>query len=214
MEYVTIKGEVREKLGKKWAKAARNEGLIPCVLYGGDDIVHFTTTPAQVKNLVFTPAFKVAKIEVNGQSYDCILKDIQFHPVTDGIMHIDFLRLVEGSPVKLQVPVRFVGASPGVKLGGKLQQNVRRIKIKTTPEYMVDVLELDVSKLEMGQSIRVRDIKPKEGIEIMQAPGTPVATVEVPRSMRSAASAAEKEGVAAEDVEEGGEEGAEEGGEE
>ncbi len=212
MKYITIKGEAREKLGKKWARAARKEGLIPCVLYGGNEVVHFTTTQAQVKSLVYTPEFKVAKVEVNGQTVECILKDIQFHPVTDSVVHIDFLRLVEGHPIKLQVPVRFVGASPGVKLGGKLQQNVRRIKIKTTPEYMVDVLELNVSKLEMGQSIRVRDIQAKEGIEIMQAPGTPVATVEIPRSMRSAASAAEKAG-GAEGADEG-EEGEEEGGEE
>jgi large subunit ribosomal protein L25 len=212
MEYVTIKGDAREKLGKKWARAARREGAIPCVLYGGDEVIHFTTTHAQVKALVYTPAFKVAKLEINGQTIDCILKDIQFHPVTDAIMHIDFLRLVEGRTVKLQVPVRFIGASPGVKLGGKLQQKVRRIKIKTTPEYMVDALELDVSKLEMGHSIRVRDIKALEGIEIMQAPGTPVATVEIPRSMRSAeaGAAAAAGGVEEEEGEEEGEEGGEE----
>jgi large subunit ribosomal protein L25 len=210
MEYITVKGDTREKLGKKWARAARKEGLIPCVLYGGDEVLHFTTTHSQVKALVYTPAFKVTKLAVNGQTIDCILQDIQFHPVTDAIVHIDFLRLVEGQAIKLQVPVRFVGASPGVKLGGKLQQKLRRIKIKTTPENMVDALELDVSKLEMGHSIRVRDIKELEGIEIMQAPGTPVATVEVPRSMRSAEAGAVGEEEGEEVPEEEGEEGGEE----
>ncbi len=192
MEFVTIKGEARADLGKKSARAYRKEGMVPCVLYGGDKVVHFTITPSQVKSLVYTPAFKVAKVEIDGESNDCIVKDIQFHPVSDEILHIDFLRLIENRPVKLEVPVKFVGTSPGVKLGGKLQQNVRRIKIKTTPEYMVNELELDISKLEMGQSIRIRDIKPGEGIEIMQSPGIPVATVVIPRSMRSASAAAEK----------------------
>lgn len=211
MEFVAIKGEARADLGKKSARASRKEGLIPCVMYGGDQVIHFTTTHNQVKNLVYTPAFKVAKVEVDGESIDCILKDIQFHPVTDEIMHIDFLRLVEGNPVKFAVPVKFIGTAEGVKTGGKLQQNVRRIKIKTAPEHMVNELELDVSHLEMGQSIRIRDIKVGEEVEILQSPGIPIATVVVPRSMRSATAAADKlEGEEAEGAE--GEESTEEGG--
>ncbi len=193
MEFVTIKGSPREKLGKKSARAARREGLTPCVLYGGENVIHFTTTPKELKPLVYTPEFKIAKVDMDGTITDCILKDIQFHPVTDEILHIDFLCLIPEKPIKLEIPVRFIGTSPGVKLGGTLQQTVRRIKIKTTPEHMVDHLVLDISELEMGQSIRIRDIKPSEGIEVMQVPGIPVATVEVPRSMRSAAAGEEGE---------------------
>lgn len=193
MEIVTVKGEVRKEFGKKATKAIRDAKRIPCVLYGVDSLIHFTTTLKDVKTLIYTPDFKLAEVEVDGQKYRSIIKDIQWHPVTDEIIHIDFLKLIEGHSVKLEVPVRFVGVSPGVKAGGKLQQKVRRVKIKTVPEYMVSELELDISKMELGQSIRVRDIKVNENIEIMQQPGTPVATVEIPRALRSAASAAAKE---------------------
>ncbi len=193
MEIVTVKGEVRKEFGKKATKAIRGAKRIPCVLYGVDSLIHFTTTLKDVKTLIYTPDFKLAEVEVDGQKYRSIIKDIQWHPVTDEIIHIDFLKLIEGHSVKLEVPVRFVGVSPGVKAGGKLQQKVRRVKIKTVPEHMVSELELDISKMELGQSIRVRDIKVNENIEIIQQPGTPVATVEIPRALRSAASAAAKE---------------------
>ncbi|MCB0639157.1 MAG: 50S ribosomal protein L25 [Lewinella sp.] len=193
MNVVAFKGEVRTDLGKKATKAVRSEGKIPAVLYGGEETIHFTTTHKDVKPIVFTPDFKIAEVDVDGKTYRCIVKDIQWHPVSDEIQHIDFLRLIDGHPIKLEVPVHFVGSAPGVRAGGKLQQTVRRVKIKTTPENMVDELKLDVSKLEMGQSIRVRDITAIEGVEILAQPGTPVALVEIPRALRSAATAAAKE---------------------
>lgn len=193
MKVINISGAARENTGKKGTKAVRKEGRIPSVIYGGDKNIHFSTTHKDVKNLVYTPEFKVAEIDVDGNVHRCVLKDAQFHPVTEEILHLDFLKLVAGKTVKLNVPVKFVGNSPGVKVGGKLQQNLRRIKIKTTPEKMVDSVTLDVSKLELGHSIRVRDIKEMEGVEVMNPPGTPVAAVEIPRALRSAAAAAEKE---------------------
>lgn len=193
MEIVSIKGEERKDLGKKATKQLRADGKIPCVLYGKDELVHFTITSKQVKPLVYTPDFKLANIELNGKEYRCILKDMQWHPVKDSILHIDFLRLIDSLPIKLEVPIRFVGSSPGVKIGGKLLQKVRRVKIKTIPEHMVSEVELDISTLELGQSIRIRDIKVNEHTEIMQQPGTPVATIEIPRSLRSATAAAAKE---------------------
>lgn len=193
MEIVSIKGEARQDLGKKGTKKTRSEGKIPCVLYGKDELVHFSTTLKEVKNLIYTPDFKLANIELDGKVYKCIIKDIQWQPVNDSILHIDFLKLTDNHPVKLQVPVKFVGTSPGVKVGGKLLQKVRRVKIKTTPEHMVSELELDISHLELGQSIRVRDLSVNEHIEIMQQPGTPIATIEIPRSLRSATAAAAKE---------------------
>lgn len=193
MQVVAISGNPRENLGKKATKADRAAGLIPCVIYGGDEVHHFTTTPNEVKALIYTPDFKLAEIELNGTTYKSIVKEIQFHPVTDAILHIDFLRLVENHPIKVQVPVRFFGTSPGLKVGGKLIQNVRRIKIKTTPENLVDELKLDISNLELGESIRVRDIEVNDNIEIMMPSGTPVGTVEIPRALRSAAAAKAKE---------------------
>lgn len=193
MQVVSIKGEVRTSVGKVNTKAIRREGLIPAVLYGGEDVVHFSTTHAQVKTLVYTPDFKLAEIEIDGQVHKAILKDIQFHPVSDAIMHIDFLRLMENTPIKLAVPIRFVGTSPGVKVGGKLQQMLRRVEIKTTPEHIIDHVKVDISNLELGQSARVRDIQSNDNIEIMQGGSIPVAMVEIPRALRSATAAAAKE---------------------
>ncbi len=197
MQTVTINGEVRKELGKKATTRARKEGKIPCVLYGKDEVVHFSTEFKDVKSLIYTPDFKLAEVKLGGETYRCILKDVQFHPVNDEILHIDFLKLIAGHPVKVEVPVRFTGTSPGVKAGGKLIRQVRRIKIKTVPEKLVDEMVLDISSLEMGQSIRVRDIQGLEGVEIINSPSIPVALVEVPRAMRSATSAKEKEAAAA-----------------
>lgn len=193
MEIIAVNGQARPGLGKKVAKAVRNEGRIPCVLYGGDEVVHFSTTLNEVRGVVYTPDFKVAELSVDGKTYRAILKDVQWHPVSDSIMHIDFLRLVEGHPVKVEVPLRFKGVSPGVRAGGKLQQKLRRVQIKATPEHLVTEISVDISKLELGQSIRVRDIVIEEpGVEIMSSPGVPVATIEIPRALRSATAAAEK----------------------
>ncbi len=212
METIAITGQPREGLGKKATRAARREGLIPCVAYGGDDAVQFTVTPNEVKDLIYTPEFKLAEITVDGKTFKAFVKDLQFHPVTDEIVHIDFLRLIEGQTVKVDVPIRFKGVSPGVKNGGKLIQRLRRIRIKTKPEHLVDRIEVDISKLKLNESIRIRDVDQKlETIEIMNSPGVPVASVETPRALRSAAAAAAKAGEAAGEAEEGEEA---EGGEE
>jgi len=192
MQSVQVSGEVRENLGKKSSKANRREGLVPAVLYGAGDPVHFTIKALDVRSLIYTPEFKLAELTVGGKTYKAIVKDYQFHPVTDALRHIDFLALQDGHPVKVQVPVVFEGDSPGVRGGGKLQVAVRRIKIKSTPENLVDKLVLDISELELGSAIRVRDIKPNEGVEIMNPAGQPVASVEVPRALRSAATAEAK----------------------
>ncbi len=194
MQVVAVNGAPRENLGKKWAKTARKEGTIPCVLYGGKEVKHFTTTHNNVKSLIYTADFKLAELTIDGATSKCIVKDVQFHPVKDNIIHIDFLELVPEQVVKVEVPVRFEGSSPGVKVGGKLIQSLRRVKIKTTPENMVDELKLDISELELGSAIRVRDIQAVDGVEIMNSPGIPVASVEIPRALRSAAAAAEKDG--------------------
>lgn len=206
MQSVKVSGEVRENLGKKFSKAVRREGLVPAVLYGAGDPVHFTIKALDVRSLIYTPDFKLAELTVGGKTFKAIVKDCQFHPVTDALRHIDFLALQDGHPIKVQVPVVFEGTSPGVRGGGKLQVAVRRIKIKTTPENLVDKLVLDISELELGSAIRVRDIQPNEGVEIMNPGGQPVASVEVPRALRSAATAEAK---AAEEGGEGAEEAAE-----
>lgn len=194
MQTVSVAGTPRADVGKKATKAVRKDGGIPCVMYGGDSPVHFAVKHNDVKALIYTPEFKLAEINVDGAASKCIIKDITFHPVTDAITHIDFLRLVEGRKMKVEVPITFVGASPGVKAGGTMQQSVRRVKLKTTPANLVNSVTVSIDNLELGGAVRIRDIQPMEGVEVMNPPGTPVASVEVPRALKSAASAAEKEG--------------------
>ena len=193
METIAIAGQSRAGLGKKPSKDLRNDGRIPCVLYGGQDVVHFSVTLNDVKNLIYTPDFRVANLTVDGINFRCIVKDYQLHPLTSNLTHIDFLSLVDGQKVKLEVPVRTKGVSPGVKLGGKLQQKLRRVKVKTLPEEMVTELFIDISPLDLGQSLRVRDIQVPAGIELLNSPSIPVVTIEIPRALRSAAAAEAKD---------------------
>ncbi|MEZ4912111.1 MAG: 50S ribosomal protein L25 [Saprospiraceae bacterium] len=193
MVTVEIQGSKRSELGKKGSKNIRKDGGIPAVLYGGDDVIHFTVTAAGVKHIIYTPDFKLADLEVDGSHYKAILKSVQFHPVTDEVLHIDFLRLLDKVPVKVEVPLRFKGTSPGVKVGGKLIQQLRKIKIKTTPSKMVDELKADISSLELGQALRVRDIIVPDGIEILNNAATPIALIEVPRALKAAAAAEAKD---------------------
>lgn len=210
MQTIVVNGEAREELGKKATKAVRNSGKIPCVIHGDKETFHFTTTLNDVRHLVYTSDFKLAAVELNGKTHKCFVKDIQFHPVTEDILHMDLMELVPGRTIKVDVPLKFTGVSPGVRGGGKLIPKVRKIKIKTTPENLIDSLYADISELELGFSVRVRDIDGADGIEIMNSPGIPIASVEVPRVLRSATAAAEGE-----EGEEGEEEGGEgEGGEE
>jgi large subunit ribosomal protein L25 len=201
MESVAIKGNVRSDFGTKAAKLARIANEVPCVIYGGENVIHFSAPALGFKKLVYTADFKLVEIEIDGKTYKCILKDIQFHPVTDNLIHMDFLELVDGQSLKVDIPIHVEGQAQGVKTGGQLYQKLRTVKIKTTPEYLVDELLIDVSELELGQSIRVRDIEMGEGMEMMTTPGIPVASVEVPRALRSLE--AEEEAL------EGAEEGAE-----
>ncbi len=193
MKTIKINGNLRQDLGKKANATLRKEGLVPGIIYGGSDNVTFSVKPRDLRDLIYTPDFNVVELDIDGTTNRCILKDIQFHPVTENIVHIDFLRLVEGHSIKLDIPVKCVGVSPGVKLGGKLQQKMRTVKVKTLPENMVDQLTVDISSLELGDSVRVKDIQANENIEIMNPMANPVATVEVPRALRSATSKAEKE---------------------
>lgn len=199
MDVIKIEAQEREANGKKGTRAVRAEGLIPAVIYGGDTTKNIAVTKRAVKPVVYTPDFNLAEIEVGGSAEKCIVKDIQFHPVTDEIVHIDFLRVIPNTPIKVEVPITFTGVSPGVKAGGKLIQSMRRVKIKTTPENMVDNLSVDIGTLELGDSVRVRDIASNSNIEIMIDGSVPIAIVEVPRALKSASAAAEKAAVPGEE---------------
>ena len=185
MVSVTINGTPRTGTGTSAAKADRNAGNIPCVMYGGGgESLHFTVSHDEVRDIVYTGEFKLANLVVGGNSFRCILKEVQYHPVTDAISHIDFLNLTDGNNIKVMVPIRFEGSAPGVRAGGKFIQKLRSVKIKTKPENLVDEMKVDISKLKLGQSLRVRDIDTLEGVEIINAQALPIATISIPRGLK------------------------------
>jgi len=186
MQTVAIEGKSREVFGKKFAKAARRENEIPCVLYGGEKNIHFSAPAKSFKHLIYTPDFKTAEISVDGATYNAILKDVQFHPVSDKLVHLDFVELVPGKQVKVDLPVQLVGVAEGVKLGGALMVKMRRVKVSTTPENLVDTIKVNVEELLLGQSVRVSDAEVLEGVEILNPASNPIASVEVPRALKSA----------------------------
>lgn len=195
MVSVSIPTKSRADVGTKQAKLDRKSGLIPAVIYGQkDEPVHINVTLSDVKGVVYTPDFKIAELNVDGKTHKCIVKSAQFHPVNDSLIHIDFLKLSEGHKVKVDVPVRFYGTSPGVKSGGKLIQLVRKVTIKTTPDKLIDEVKVDISNLELGGVTRIKNIEVPADVEIMANPSIPIANIEIPRALKSAAAEEKKAG--------------------
>jgi large subunit ribosomal protein L25 len=186
MEIIAIQGHRKEASGKEAANRYRRAGQVPAIMYksGGGDAIQFTVTADEFRHLVYTPKFKMAEISLDGHKYKCILKDVQFHPVTDTVLHIDFLELVPGIKFKATIPVNFAGSAPGVKAGGRFIAKMRSVNILTTPEKAVDEVVADISTLELGQTIRVRDIQVTEGVDITNNGAVPIASIEIPRALR------------------------------
>jgi large subunit ribosomal protein L25 len=191
MQTITISGKARNAVGKVASKADRAAGTIPCVLYAGNEVVHFTTTISELRGILYTPKFYKAVIDIDGTQHEALLKDVQAHPVTEEIRHVDFHKLTPGQPVTVEIPVRVTGTSPGVREGGKLLIKVRKLKVKAAPEALKDYIDIDISPLKLGQSIKVKDI-PDQGFQILNSPSIPVASVEIPRALKSAATEAAK----------------------
>ena len=160
MKSITIKGSQRESVGKVSTKALRNAGKVPCVLYGGDKPLHFSADEIAFKDLVYTPNAHTVVIELenNGEKFAAVLQDIQFHPVTDRILHIDFYQLFEDKPITMNIPVRLEGNSPGVRNGGRLLFRKRKLSIRALPDLLPDFITVDISKLRIGQTIAVETI--------------------------------------------------------
>ena len=158
MKSITIKGSQRESVGKSATKALRNAGKVPCVLYGGDKPVHFSAEEKAFKNLVYTPNVYTAKIELDNQAYDAILQDIQFHPVTDKILHVDFYQLFEDKEITMNIPVKLVGTSPGVLNGGSLRFTNRKLRVKALPANLPDFINADISNLRIGNKLYITEL--------------------------------------------------------
>ncbi|MCU0349831.1 MAG: 50S ribosomal protein L25/general stress protein Ctc [Flavobacterium sp.] len=192
MKSITIKGSERENVGKKATKAVRDAGMVPCVIYGGNQPVHFAADERAFKNLVYTPNAHTVVVELeNGTKVDCILQDIQFHPVSDKILHIDFFQLKEDKEIIMEVPVKVTGTSPGVLLGGVLRLNQRRLKVKALPKNLPDFVEADITPLEMGNKLYVTKI-PTNNFKLMHPDNTVVCQVRISRAAMKAAQEAAK----------------------
>jgi large subunit ribosomal protein L25 len=192
MKTVEIIGYKRANLGKKESNDLRAEGSVPCVMYGGKEQVHFSAPMILFRDLVYTPDAHMVNLNIEGTIYRCILKDIQFHPVSETILHADFLQVFEDKPVKMDIPVRMEGTSPGVIGGGKLNIKNRKLTVKATPDSLPDYIPVDISKLALGKSIKVGELK-AEGYEILTSPNVSIATVEIPRALRGKGLATEEE---------------------
>jgi large subunit ribosomal protein L25 len=192
MKALTISGSPRVNVGKKDAKALRNEGRVPCVLYGGSEQFHFSVAYNDLLPLVYTPEVHTVIIDINGKQQGSILQDIMFHPVNDKILHVDFLETRADRDVTMEIPVKLVGSAAGVKAGGKLVQNVRKMKVRALPANLPDYITVDVESLEIGQGVRVAEVN-LPGVTPLMAPNVVIAAVRMTRAAAAAATEAAKE---------------------
>ena len=184
MQSITIKGSQRESVGKSATKALRNAGKVPCVLYGGDKAVHFSAEAKAFKNLVYTPNVYTATIDLEGgDTFNAILQDIQFHPVTDEILHIDFYQLHDDKEVTMNIPVKLVGNAKGVMIGAALRHNVRRLKVKALPANLPDFIEADITELEIGNKLYVTELR-NDNYTLLHPDNTVVAQVRMSRNVK------------------------------
>ncbi|HLZ89157.1 MAG TPA: 50S ribosomal protein L25 [Puia sp.] len=189
MKTITIEGQLRTEIGKQATRQLRSEEKVPGVIYGGAKEVNFSAPLTSFKTLVYTPDFQLAEIKVNGQSYKCILKDLQFDKVSDTLIHADFLELVEDKKVIATIPIKFTGAAKGVKDGGKLITKMKTLKVKTYPKYLRENIEVDLTELELNGNVRVEDVK-AENYEILNSPRIPIASIVLTRQLKQEEAAA------------------------
>lgn len=185
MKTIVIEGQLREGKGKKAARTLRAQGLVPCVIYGGNEEVHFTAPILAFRGVVYTPEFQIVEINVDGKTYKTILKDLQFDVVTDTLAHADFLELVDDKKVIANLPIKIVGQSAGVKAGGRLVVKMNTLKVRTLPKHLVENLEVDITNLQLNGNIRVEDVK-VENAEVLMPARQPVASVVMTRALRQA----------------------------
>jgi large subunit ribosomal protein L25 len=191
MKSITIKGSERESVGKVATKALRNAGAVPCVLYGGNQAVHFSADEKAFKSLVYTPNAHTVAIELEGKSFNAVLQDIQVHPVSDKILHIDFFEIHEDKEITIEVPVKIVGKSKGVMAGGDLRLNNRKLKVRALPKNLPDFVEADITPLDMGNKLYVTKV-PAENFKIMHPDNTVICQVKISRAAMKAAQEAAK----------------------
>jgi large subunit ribosomal protein L25 len=186
MKSITIEGQLRTEHGKKATRQLRSQKLVPGVIYGGAQEVNFAAPATAFKPIVYTPEFMLADVTVEGNTYQCILKDLQFDKVSDELIHADFLQLSADKPVVATLPVRYIGNSAGVKAGGRLITKMKTLKIKALPKYLKEFIEVDITNLELNGNVRVEDVK-LENMEILNSPRIPMASIVLTRQLKQEA---------------------------
>jgi len=183
MKTITIEGQLRTEHGKSATRQLRSQELVPGVIYGGAQEINFSAPAKAFKGLVYTPNFQLADVSVEGKTYRCILKDLQFDKVSDALIHVDLLELVEDKKVIATIPLKYVGAAAGVKAGGRLVSKMKALKVKTYPRYLKEQIEVDINDLEIGGNLRVEDVK-DPNYEILNSPRIPIVSVVTTRALR------------------------------
>lgn len=182
MKSIAIKSSARTVLGKKEATLLRRSGIVPCVLYGGNEVIHFSAPEMEFKKLVYTPEVYTVDLNVDGKEYKAVMKDIDFHPVTDRIVHIDFMELDAAKPVVMQIPIKLVGTSQGAREGGLQVNKLRKLKVKALPAHLPDRIEVNIEKMGVGKAIRIGDVS-IPNIEILDAPNNIITAVKMARTV-------------------------------
>ena len=183
MKTITIEGQLRTEYGKAATRQLRSQELVPGVIYGGAQEVNFVASAKTFRPLVYTPSFQLADVQVDGKSYRCILKDLQFDKVSDELIHVDLMELVEDKKVVATIPIKYVGVAAGVKAGGRIIAKMKSLKVKTLPKYLKEQIEVNVDNLEIGGNIRVEDVK-EQNYEILNSPRIPIVSVVTTRALR------------------------------
>jgi large subunit ribosomal protein L25 len=166
MKSLTVKAQKRETVGKKESKRLRAEGLIPGVLYGQDEVIHLTVPFSEIRKFIYTPGVYLIDMDIDGEIVKSIIQDVQWHPVDEQILHIDFLKIEKEKPVKIFVPVKIIGMAKGIKAGGRLKINMRKLKVKALYENLPDTIDIDITNLEIGDSIKVGELQ-RENLEFL-----------------------------------------------
>lgn len=196
MKEINITGQKREALGKKASKALRKEGLVPCNLYGlaeqdGKPVAKsFAIAMTELRKIIYTPHIYVINLVIDGESHTAILKDIQFHPVTDAVLHVDFLEVNDQKPITIGIPVKLTGLAQGVRDGGRMNLSIRKIEVKAPYQQIPEHLDIDVTALQIGKSIKIGQLS-FEGLEIVTGKEVIVCSIKMTRAALSAAAQAQ-----------------------
>ncbi|HKJ78524.1 MAG TPA: 50S ribosomal protein L25/general stress protein Ctc [Prolixibacteraceae bacterium] len=204
MKSVKITGQKRETIGKKSSKKLRNQGLVPAVIYGINEVAHITVPFSEIRKLVYTPNVYIIELDIDGEEHRAIIQDVQWHPVEEQILHIDFLKVYDDKPISVVIPIVLNGQAKGVKSGGRLKTNMRKLRIKALPKNLPDTVEIDITKLAVGDSIKVEELK-RENLEFQDNKSNLIVGVISSRAAMAAMELPEEE----EDEAAEGEEGAE-----